>query len=130
MPPTILLAEDHEDNRIALLTVLESGGFTALGATNGREAVEIARSARPDLVVMDLMMPVLDGRGANRELKEDPGTRGIPVLALTAMTLSVSWEELQEEGFVGLLTKPCMPPHLLAEVRRLVGEKDGTGTGG
>jgi CheY-like chemotaxis protein len=130
MPPTILLAEDHEDNRIALLSVLESGGFTALGASNGREAVEIARSARPDLVVMDLMMPVLDGRGANRELKEDPGTRGIPVLALTAMTLSVSWEELRDEGFAGLLTKPCMPPHLLAEVRRLVGEKDGNGKGG
>ncbi|HEX8432583.1 MAG TPA: response regulator, partial [Longimicrobium sp.] len=62
MPRTILLAEDHEDNRTALLTVLQREGYTTVGARNGREAVEMARELLPDLVVMDLAMPEMDGR--------------------------------------------------------------------
>lgn len=128
MQRKILLADDHEDNRLALLTVLEAGGYAVLGARNGEEAVELAREAAPDLVVMDLMMPRMDGREANRALKGDPRTRDIPVIALTAMTLSVTWSELEAEGFAGLLTKPCMPPHFLREVQRHVGPaRNGTG---
>ena len=121
MPRTILLAEDHEDNRIALLTVLQREGYTTVGARNGREAVEMARELLPDLVVMDLAMPEMDGREAVRLLRLDPATRDIPVVALTAMSLSVTREQLQAEGFAGLLSKPCMPPHLLAEVRKRIG---------
>jgi two-component system cell cycle response regulator DivK len=125
MPRTILLAEDHEDNRFALMAVLQRDGYAALGARNGREAVEMAARHCPDLIVMDLAMPVLDGRGAVRELKADTRTREIPVVALTAMSLTVTSEELEAEGFAGLLTKPCMPPHLLAEVRRRIGPPEG-----
>jgi CheY-like chemotaxis protein len=120
-PPHILLVEDHEDNRVALLAVLRREGYEAFGARNGEEALEMIAQRRPALVLMDLAMPVMDGREATRRLKLDPATRDIPVLALTAMSLSVSWETLSQDGFAGLLTKPCMPPQLMAEVRRLVG---------
>jgi len=126
MPRTILLAEDHDDNRFALLTVLQRDGYAVLGARDGREAVELASEHLPDLIVMDLAMPVMDGREALRALKGDERTRGIPVVALTAMSLTVSAEELEAEGFAALLTKPCMPPHLLAEVRRRIGPPEGT----
>ena len=121
MPRTILLAEDHDDNRFALLAVLQRDGYAVLGARDGREAVQLAAEHLPDLIVMDLAMPVMDGREALRALKSDARTSTIPVVALTAMSLTVSADELEEEGFAALLTKPCMPPHLLAEVRRRIG---------
>lgn len=121
MPRTILLADDHEDNRLALLTVLAREGYRTLGAANGREAVEVAREHLPDLVLMDLAMPVMDGRQAMRLLKDDPRTSRIPVVVLTAMALSVDRDRMVAEGFAELLTKPCMPPHLLTTVRRMIG---------
>ena len=121
MPRTILLAEDHDDNRFALLAVLQRDGYAVLGARDGREAVEMAAEHLPDLIVMDLAMPVMDGREALRALKGNARTSTIPVVALTAMSLTVNADELVAEGFAALLTKPCMPPHLLAEVRRRIG---------
>ena len=124
MPKTVLLADDHEDNRIALQLMLERDGYRTLGARNGREAVELAREHRPDLIVMDLAMPVLDGRVATRALKADARTRGIPVVMLTAMALSVDRERLQEEGFSGVLFKPVLPLHFLADIRTRIGPAD------
>ncbi|HEU4881562.1 MAG TPA: response regulator [Longimicrobium sp.] len=121
MPRTILLADDHEDNRLALLTVLEREGYRTLGAANGQQAVEAAREHMPDLILMDLAMPVMDGRQAMQQLRADPGTAAIPIVVLTAMALTVDRDRLVAEGFDGLLIKPCMPPHLVAEVRRVVG---------
>jgi two-component system, cell cycle response regulator DivK len=121
MPTHILLVEDHEDNRVALLAVLRREGYDAIGARNGADAMALIAQRKPALILMDLAMPVMDGRETTRRLKQDPATADIPVLALTAMSLSVSWETLAEDGFAGLLTKPCMPPQLMEEVRRLVG---------
>ncbi len=121
MPPTILLVDDHEDNRHALTVVLEREGYVAVEAENGLEAVEIAQARRPDLILMDLAMPVMDGREAMRRLRADPRTADVPIVVLTAMALSVDRERLVAEGFDGLLVKPCMPPVLLREVRRIVG---------
>lgn len=121
MPRTILLADDHEDNRLALLTVLEREGYRTLGAANGQQAVNAAREHMPDLILMDLAMPVMDGRQAMQQLRADPQTTGIPIVVLTAMALTVDRDRLVAEGFDGLLIKPCMPPHLVAEVRRVVG---------
>lgn len=121
MPRTILLADDHEDNRIALLTVLQREGYAALGAADGREAVEIAREHLPDLILMDLAMPVMDGRQAMRQLRSDERTARIPIVVITAMALSVDRDSLVAEGFDGLLVKPCMPPQLIQQVRRLIG---------
>ncbi|HEY0019242.1 MAG TPA: response regulator [Longimicrobium sp.] len=121
MPRTILLADDHEDNRLALLTVLEREGYVTLAAANGQQAVEVARAHLPDLILMDLAMPVMDGRQAMLELRADERTAAIPIVVLTAMALSVDRDRLVADGFDGLLIKPCMPPHLVAEVRRMVG---------
>ena len=125
MPRTILLADDHEDNRLALLTVLEREGYATLGASNGEQAVQVARQHLPDLILMDLAMPVMDGRMAMQALKADQRTSHIPIVVLTAMALSVDKDRLVAEGFDGLLIKPCMPPHLLQEVRTLIGPPDG-----
>ena len=121
MPRTILLADDHEDNRLALLTVLAREGYRTLGAANGQEAVQVAREHLPDLILMDLAMPVMDGRAAMQRLRADERTARIPIVVLTAMALSVDRDRLVAEGFDGLLVKPCMPPHLIQEVRRMVG---------
>jgi CheY-like chemotaxis protein len=121
MPRTILLADDHEDNRLALLTVLEREGYVTLAAANGQQAVEAARAHQPDLILMDLAMPVMDGRQAMQELRADERTAAIPIVVLTAMALSVDRDRLVADGFDGLLIKPCMPPHLVAEVRRMIG---------
>ena len=121
MPRTILLADDHEDNRLALLTVLEREGYRTLGAANGEQAVQVAREHLPDLILMDLAMPVMDGRQAMQRLRADERTARIPIVVLTAMALTVDHDRLVAEGFDGLLIKPCMPPHLVAEVRRVVG---------
>ena len=121
MPRTILLADDHEDNRLALLTVLNREGYATLGAANGEQAVEVAREHLPDLILMDLAMPVMDGRAAMRALRADERTAHIPIVVLTAMALSVDRDRLVAEGFDGLLVKPCMPPNLIREVRKVAG---------
>jgi two-component system cell cycle response regulator DivK len=125
MPRTILLADDHEDNRLALLTVLEREGYHTLGAANGQQAVDVAREHMPDLILMDLAMPVMDGRTAMLTLRADQRTAGIPIVVLTAMALSVDKERLVAEGFDGLLIKPCLPPQLVSEVRRICGAPEG-----
>jgi len=124
MPKTVLLADDHEDNRAALQLMLEKAGYRTLGARHGREAVDLALEHCPDLIVMDLAMPVLDGRAATRALKADARTADIPVVMLTAMALSVDRERLQEEGFSGVLFKPVLPLHFLAAVRARIGPAD------
>jgi CheY-like chemotaxis protein len=127
MPKTILLVDDHEDNRVALLAVLEREGYRTLDAANGQEAVNLVRQHMPDLVLMDLAMPVMDGRAAMQELRADPSTAHVPIVVLTAMALSVDRGRMIAEGFNGLLIKPCMPPHLLQEVRTLIGPPDAAG---
>lgn len=121
MPKTVLLADDHEDNRSALQMMLERAGYRALGAHNGREAVELALEHCPDLIVMDLAMPVMDGREATRLLKADPRTRDIPVVMLTAMALSIDRESLVQEGFDTVIIKPVLPSVFLNDVRTRIG---------
>lgn len=82
---TILVAEDHLDSRDALRALLEAFGYRVLEAVNGRQAVQIALSEQPDLILMDIMMPELDGFEATRELRRDKRTRATPIIAVTAM---------------------------------------------
>lgn len=84
-PARILVAEDHADSRDAMCALLEAAGFEVLSARDGREAVEIARAEKPDLVLMDVMMPKLDGLQAIRLLRSGRGTRTTPIIAVTAM---------------------------------------------
>lgn len=83
--PTVLVAEDHLDSRDAMRALLEAFGYQVIVATNGREAVELATDKRPDLVLMDIMMPELDGFEATRELRKHPELKGMPIIAVTAM---------------------------------------------
>lgn len=82
---TVLLAEDHADVRDALTTLLEAAGYRVVTARDGREAVRLALEERPDLVLMDVMMPECDGLAATRALRDEPRTRDIPIVVLTAM---------------------------------------------
>jgi CheY-like chemotaxis protein len=82
---TVLVAEDHLDSRDALRALLEAFGYQVIVAVNGREAVELAFASHPDLILMDIMMPELDGFEATRELRRHPEFAGTPILAVTAM---------------------------------------------
>ena len=126
---TVLLADDHEDNRVALQLMLENAGYRALGARHGQEAVEMAAEHLPDLVVMDLAMPVLDGRAATRALKADERPRATPVVMPNAMALAAYCERLEEEGFAGVLFKPVLPLNFLADVRSRIGPPDADDVG-
>ena len=122
MSQTILLVEDHEDNRIVYSTILEHFGYRVLLAGDGAEGVRMARESSPDLVLMDVSIPVMDGWQATATLKADPATARIPVIALTAHALPADRERAQEVGCDGYLAKPVEPRRVLEEVRRFLGE--------
>ena len=115
--PVILIAEDFEDARDLYKDYLEFSGFTVETATNGREAIDLAASLQPDLILMDASMPVLDGWQATRELKANPTTRHIPVLALTAHAFDDARQEARASGCDGFVPKPCLPDDLVDKVR-------------
>jgi two-component system cell cycle response regulator DivK len=116
-PPLILLAEDFEDARELYRDYLEFSGFTVKTATNGREAIEQAIALQPDIILMDASMPVLDGWQATRQLKANPETKHIPVLALTAHAFDDARKEAKDVGCDGFVTKPCLPDDLVSKVR-------------
>src|SRR3954453_19960643 len=115
--PVVLLAEDFEDARELYRDYLEFSGFTVKTATNGREAIDQAVALQPDLILMDASMPVLDGWQATRELKSNPVTQHIPVLALTAHALDDARQQAKSVGCDGLGPKPCLPDDLVTQVR-------------
>ena len=98
--------------------LLERDGYGMIRASNGSEAVEAAKRERPDLIIMDAMMPKMDGMTALRELKHDEATRLIPVIMLTANPHKFTREEAESLGATTFLTKPFSPTRLLTEVRR------------
>lgn len=111
----ILLAEDHLDSREALCALLEAFGFHVTAAVNGAEAVELARQDPPDLVLMDIMMPEVDGFEATRRLRDFPETRDVPIITLTAMEGAQA--EALEAGADDFLAKPINSGQLLDKVR-------------
>jgi two-component system, cell cycle response regulator DivK len=115
--PVVLLAEDFEDARELYRDYLEFSGFTVHTARNGREAIDLAVSLMPDVILMDASMPVLDGWQATKELKTNPATRHIPILALTAHAFDDARQEAKAAGCDGFVTKPCLPDDLVAKVR-------------
>ena len=113
-PKLLLIVDDQEDNRIVFSAIFIHYGYNVLLAANGQEAVEQAKLHRPDLILMDLHMPVLDGWGATRRLKQDPETASIPVVALTAEDHLTS--RVQEGGFCAYVRKPVSPRDLVRMV--------------
>jgi two-component system cell cycle response regulator DivK len=126
---TILLVEDNEMNRDMLSRRLERKGFRVLLAVDGLGGMEMAGSHAPDLVLMDMSLPVLDGWEATRRLKAAPATRGIPVIALTAHAMSGDRERALEAGCDDYDTKPIELPRLLGKIEALLGAADGAAGG-
>jgi two-component system cell cycle response regulator DivK len=125
MPPRILLVEDNEMNRDMLSRRLQKKGFEVICASDGETAVEITRTQKPDLVVMDLSLPILDGWEATRRIKADPTTHTIPVLVLTAHAMAADRERALAAGCDDYDTKPVEMARLLDKIERLVGAKPG-----
>ena len=116
----ILLVEDNELNRDMLSRRLMRKGYEVVLAGDGAEGVVAAATGRPDLVLMDMSLPVLDGWEATRRLKAEPGTRHIPVIALTAHAMSGDREKAMEAGCDDYDTKPVELPRLLEKIERLL----------
>src|ERR1041384_574757 len=106
---TVLLVEDNEDNRTVYRTILEHFGYKVTEARNGEDGVRMAREDHPDLILMDISIPLIDGWEATRMLKSDAGTSDIPISALTAPARPTDRARAQEVGCDGSLAKPCEP---------------------
>lgn len=120
-PKRVLLVEDNEDNRIIYATALRYAGFDVVEAITGTEGVHHARHSAPDLILMDISVPEIDGWEATALLKADPSTQTIPIIALTAHALPGDRERSIEVGCDGYLAKPITPGALIAEVDRRFG---------
>jgi CheY-like chemotaxis protein len=116
--PLVLVVDDFRDGREMYAEYLSQDGFAVAEAADGEEAVAKARALLPDVVLMDLSLPGMDGWEATRVLKADPRTRHIRIVALTAHALASYAESARAAGCDGVVTKPCLPPDLAAEVRR------------
>ena len=119
--PLILLVDDFQDNREMYAMYLEHAGMRVAEAANGHEALDRAFELLPDLIVMDLSLPGIDGWEATRRLKADERTKGIPVLALTSHALEGFSEGARAAGCDAFVTKPCLPEQLLSEIRKVLG---------
>lgn len=119
MPATILIAEDYEDNREVLRLILRAAAYKVIEASNGAECLALARAQLPDLILIDLSMPVIDGWGVFQELKSDPLTAKIPCVAVTAHA-DVDREHALDLGFDAYLSKPFLGGELLQTVERVL----------
>ena len=122
--PRIVLVEDNEDNRDMLSRRLTRKGYEVLIAVNGQEAVDLVEKEKPELVLMDISLPVMDGFEATRRLKANETTKGIPVIALTAHAMSGDREKAMEAGCDDYDVKPVELPRLLAKIEALLAGKD------
>ena len=118
--PLVLVVEDYQDAREMYAAYLHFSGFAVAEAGNGIEAVEKAHELMPDIVLMDLALPRMDGWEATRRLKNDERTRHIPIVALTGHALAGHAEGAREAGCDAFVTKPCLPDALVAEIKRLL----------
>lgn len=123
--PLVLVVEDYQDAREMYAAYLQFSGFDVAEAGNGVEAIEMAQSLLPDIVLMDLALPRMDGWEATRRLKNDERTRHIPIVALTGHALAGHAEGARDAGCDAFVTKPCLPDALVAEIRRLLDEHGG-----
>lgn len=117
----ILLVEDDEMNRDMLSRRLMKRGYDVVMAVDGREGVEMARTAEPDLILMDLSLPVMDGWEATRALKGDPATKAIPLITLTAHAMAGDERRARDAGCDDFDTKPVELQRLLGKIERLLG---------
>ncbi len=121
-PRTVLVADDESDNRAIMSAVLAASGYRVLEARDGAEAVDAAVRETPDLILLDMAMPVLSGWEAARRLKSMDRTRAIPILAFTAFALAGDELRAREAGCDGYVSKPCVPADVVRIIREKVGQ--------
>jgi CheY-like chemotaxis protein len=114
--PLVLLVEDYEDAREMYREYLEFSGFTVATAGDGREAVEKAREIHPDVILMDLSLPVMDGWEAARALKSSPDTAALKIIALSAHSPVTAWAGARDSGCDAFIAKPCLPGDLVLQI--------------
>jgi two-component system, cell cycle response regulator DivK len=127
-PPLVLVVDDFQDNREMFAEFLSLSGFRVAEASTGREAIDRGFELLPDVILMDLSLPELDGWEATRQLKNDPRTSHIPIVALTGHALADHSREAREAGCDAFLTKPCLPEVLVVEIRRMLDRRPNNGT--
>jgi two-component system, cell cycle response regulator DivK len=116
----ILIIEDNEKNRKLARDVLAFNGYRLLEAETGEDGVQLAREHRPDLVLMDIQLPGIDGIAALRQLRGDPGTQHIPVIAVTASAMTHDRQKIMAAGFDAYQSKPLNVKEFVAAVRRML----------
>jgi CheY-like chemotaxis protein len=120
--PRVLIVDDYPDAREMYSEYLQFSGFDVVEATNGMEALQRAVDTEPDIILMDLSLPVMDGWEATRRLKADKRTASIPVVALTGHALAGISEGARKAGCDAFVTKPCLPEDLVKEIRKVLDE--------
>lgn len=118
MGKRILVVEDQEDNRRILRDLLVSVSYELTEAENGEQALAAVAKERPDLILMDIQLPIMDGYEATRRLKADPSTRAIPIIAVTSYALSGDETKARAAGCDDFVPKPYSPRQLLAKIRQ------------
>ena len=114
--PLVLLVEDYDDTREMYREYLEFSGFSVLTARNGIEAIELATNAHPDVVLMDLSLPIMDGWEATRRLRSSPATAALKIIALSAYPRALDGPSRQEPGCDAFIAKPCLPTDLVEKL--------------
>ena len=118
--PLVLVVEDYQDAREMYAAYLAFSGYRVAEATNGLEAIDKTVELLPDIILMDLALPKMDGWEATRRLKLDERTRHIPIVALTGHALAGHAEGARQAGCDAFVTKPCLPDALVAEIQRIL----------
>ena len=120
MSKCILVVEDQEDNRQILRDLLGASGYRMIEAEDGQKAVASAAEHKPDLILMDIQLPLLDGYEATRRIKADPALRAIPIIVVTSYALSGDEAKARAAGCDDYIAKPYSPRALLAKIRRFL----------
>jgi len=123
MTKRILVVEDQEDLRGILRDLLTGSGYTVAEAADGQAGVEITRSERPDLVLMDIQLPVMDGYEATRQIKTDPSLKATPVIVVSSYAMKGDEEKARAAGCDYYVTKPSSPVQLLRIIRGFLGDQ-------
>jgi two-component system, cell cycle response regulator DivK len=120
MAKSILVVEDQEDNRQILRDLLSSADYEMVEAENGQEALDAVAKKKPDLILMDIQLPVMDGYEATRRIKANPDWKEIPIIVVTSYALSGDAEKARAAGCDDYVTKPYSPRQLLAKIREFL----------
>jgi two-component system cell cycle response regulator DivK len=124
MTKRILIIEDQEDNRAIMRDLLNSVGFELIEAVDGEEGVRIAEREKPDLILMDIQLPLIDGYEATRRIKANTALKLVPIIAVTSYALSGDEAKARAAGCDGYVTKPFSPRQLLAKIREHLADGD------